>query len=68
MRERTRFPADVLERLPNLKLLVTTGMRNASIDMDAARRLGITVCGTATPKHPDRRTDLCVDFGLWPET
>ena len=52
MRERTRFPAEILERLPNLKLLVTTGMRNAAIDMEAARRLGITVCGTATPKHP----------------
>lgn len=47
MRERTAFPAAVLKRLPQLKLLVTTGMRNASIDMDAASQLGITVCGTA---------------------
>ncbi|WP_322905871.1 D-2-hydroxyacid dehydrogenase family protein [Paenibacillus campi] len=45
MRERTPFPADVLERLPNLRLLVTTGMRNAAVDMAAAQRLGITVCG-----------------------
>ena len=52
MRERTPFPADVLERLPALKLLVTTGMRNASIDLAAASRLGITVCGTPSSPHP----------------
>ncbi|MGP4019872.1 D-2-hydroxyacid dehydrogenase family protein [Saccharopolyspora sp. 5N708] len=46
MRERTAFPRQVLEALPNLKLLVTTGMRNASIDMVAARELGIVVSGT----------------------
>jgi phosphoglycerate dehydrogenase-like enzyme len=46
MRERTPFPADLLAALPDLRLLVTTGMVNASIDLDAARRLGITVCGT----------------------
>jgi len=45
MRERTPFPAEVLERLPKLRLLITTGMRNASVDMEAAARLGITVCG-----------------------
>jgi phosphoglycerate dehydrogenase-like enzyme len=46
MRERTPFPERVLARLPQLKLLVTTGMGNASIDMDAAQALGIAVCGT----------------------
>jgi phosphoglycerate dehydrogenase-like enzyme len=46
MRERTPFPRDVLTRLPNLRLLVTTGMRNKSIDVGAATELGITVCGT----------------------
>lgn len=46
MRERTPFPRSLLERLPNLKLLVTTGHRNASVDVAAARELGITVCGT----------------------
>lgn len=46
MRERTRFPAEVLERLTDLRLLVSTGPRNAAIDLEAARRLGITVCGT----------------------
>ena len=43
MRERTAFPRSVLERLPDLRLLVTTGMRNAAIDLDAARDLGILV-------------------------
>ncbi len=47
MRERTPFPREILSRLPNLKLLVTTGMRNRSIDMAAASELGITVCGTS---------------------
>ncbi|MDB5410291.1 MAG: D-isomer specific 2-hydroxyacid dehydrogenase NAD-binding protein [Rhodospirillales bacterium] len=46
MRERTPFRAALLERLPNLKLLITTGMRNASIDVAAARARGVTVCGT----------------------
>ena len=46
MRERTPFPRSLLERLPNLRLLVTTGMRNASIDVAAANDHGITVCGT----------------------
>jgi phosphoglycerate dehydrogenase-like enzyme len=46
MRERTPFPARVLERLPSLRLLVTTGMSNASIDLEAAARAGVVVCGT----------------------
>ncbi len=52
MRERTPFPRSLLERLPRLKLLVTTGMRNASIDIEGARELGVTVCGTAGLPHP----------------
>jgi len=46
MRERTAFPRELLERLTSLRLLVTTGMRNFSIDIEAARELGILVCGT----------------------
>jgi phosphoglycerate dehydrogenase-like enzyme len=46
MRERTPFPRSVLERLPNLRLLVTTGMRNASVDVAAATERGVVVCGT----------------------
>jgi phosphoglycerate dehydrogenase-like enzyme len=52
MRERTRFPAEVFDRLQNLKLLVTTGMRNAAIDMDAAAAHDVTVCGTEVPSTP----------------
>jgi phosphoglycerate dehydrogenase-like enzyme len=47
MRERTPFPRALLARLPHLRLLVTTGMRNAAIDLAAATDLGILVCGTA---------------------
>jgi phosphoglycerate dehydrogenase-like enzyme len=52
MRERTSFPRLVLEQLPFLKLLVTTGRRNASIDVKAANERGILVCGTATLSTP----------------
>ncbi|HET8951085.1 MAG TPA: D-2-hydroxyacid dehydrogenase family protein [Solirubrobacteraceae bacterium] len=52
MRERTPFTAKRLASLPDLRLLVTTGMANASIDMEAARGLGITVCGTASLPSP----------------
>ena len=55
MRERTAFPASLLERLPELKLLITTGPFNAVFDVDAAVRQGVVVCGTggagaATPE------------------
>ena len=46
MRERTPFDAWLFDRLPKLKLLVTTGMRNASIDLEAAAKHDVTVCGT----------------------
>ncbi|SVB41556.1 uncharacterized protein METZ01_LOCUS194410, partial [marine metagenome] len=52
MRERTPFPKELLESLPKLKLLVTTGMRNASIDIEAASELGITVSGTEGLPYP----------------
>ncbi|MCD5973876.1 D-2-hydroxyacid dehydrogenase family protein [Pseudomonas quasicaspiana] len=51
MRERTIFEEALLSQLPNLKLLVTGGMRNAAIDVKAATRLGIQVCGTESYKH-----------------
>jgi phosphoglycerate dehydrogenase-like enzyme len=46
MRERTAFDAERLAQLPRLRLLVTTGMANASIDLAAAAERGVTVCGT----------------------
>jgi phosphoglycerate dehydrogenase-like enzyme len=50
MRERTPFPATLLDRLPDLGLLVTAGMANASIDLAAAKRNGVVVSGTASSR------------------
>jgi phosphoglycerate dehydrogenase-like enzyme len=52
MRERTGFPREVIDALPKLKLLITTGMRNASIDTEAAKARGVTVCGTGAFGSP----------------
>lgn len=49
MRERTPFPRSLIEKLPNLKLLVTAGMYNASVDLDAAKDHGVFVSGTTAP-------------------
>jgi phosphoglycerate dehydrogenase-like enzyme len=49
MRERTAFPRELLSAIPHLRLLITTGMRNAAIDMAAVRDLGIVVSGTGSP-------------------
>ncbi|KPV78474.1 uncharacterized protein RHOBADRAFT_33169 [Rhodotorula graminis WP1] len=51
MRERTKIDRPLLEQLPNLRLIATTGMRNRGIDLDAARDLGIVVCGTEHATH-----------------
>ena len=52
MRERTRFPSKLFLNLPNLKLLVTAGMRNGAIDMAAARERKVDVCGTEMLGYP----------------
>ncbi len=52
MRERTPFGRDVLTALPNLKLLMTSGMRNASFDLATAKARGVVVCGTGTVGNP----------------
>jgi phosphoglycerate dehydrogenase-like enzyme len=64
MRERTAFPRAVLERLPALRLLVTTGMVNASIDLDAARDHGVVVCGTGSRGGPPAELTWAVILGL----
>ena len=51
MRERSTFDQALLQGLPRLKLLVTGGMRNAAIDVAAAKALGIQVCGTDSYKQ-----------------
>ncbi len=52
MRERTPLTAARLAQLPRLKLIVTSGMRNAAIDLDACRARGIAVCGTSSSSAP----------------
>jgi phosphoglycerate dehydrogenase-like enzyme len=60
MRERTLFGKDVIDALPNLKLIVTSGMRNAAIDVAAANARGVNVCGTESLGHPTAE----LTFGL----
>lgn len=64
MRERTPMPREVLAALPRLRLLVTTGNRNASIDLAAAGELGITVCGTGGPASPGFAATAELTWGL----
>lgn len=64
MRERTPFPASLLQQLPNLRLLVTTGARNASIDVAAANRLGIQVSGTRGLPYPTAELTWGLILGL----
>ena len=64
MRERTRFDADRIARLPDLKLLVTTGARNASIDVGAAESQGVVVCGTRSPGHAASELAWALVLGL----
>lgn len=65
MRERTPFPKSLIDRLPDLKLLVTTGMRNLSFDMDAARERGVVVSGTAMLGTPASEHALALIFALF---
>jgi D-3-phosphoglycerate dehydrogenase len=58
MRERTLFGADIINALPNLKLIVTSGMRNAAIDVKAAAARNIPVCGTESLGHPTAELTL----------
>ena len=64
MRERTPFRRGLLERLPNLRLLVTSGMRNASFDMAAARERGVAVCGTPSVGGPTAELAWGLIIGL----
>ena len=64
MRERTPFPTALFARLPRLKLLVTTGMRNAAVDLGAARAHSVTVCGTASSSAPPAELTWALILGL----
>jgi phosphoglycerate dehydrogenase-like enzyme len=52
MRERTPFPRQLIEALPDLRLLITTGMVNRAIDLDAAKARNVVVCGTPSFGNP----------------
>lgn len=64
LRERVPFPADLFARLPRLRLLVASGMRNSAIDFDAAKRHGVTVCGTASSSTPPVELTWALLLGL----
>ena len=64
MRERTPFPGSVFARLPRLRLLVTTGMRNAAIDRAAAAAHGVVVCGTGSSPVPPTELTWALILGL----
>ncbi|MGC5533550.1 D-2-hydroxyacid dehydrogenase family protein [Streptomyces sp. SR-10] len=64
LRERVPFPAELFARLPRLRLLVASGMRNSAIDFDAAKRHGVTVCGTASSSTPPVELTWALLLGL----
>lgn len=64
LRERVPFPADLFARLPRLRLLVASGMRNSVIDLDAAKRHGVAVCGTASSSTPPVELTWALLLGL----
>ena len=64
MRERTPFPASLLKRLPNLKLLVTTGPRNLSIDLQAASEQGVVVSSTESRKTTTSELSMLLILNL----
>ncbi len=64
LRERVPFPASLLARLPRLKLLVASGMRNTVIDYAAAKAHGVTVCGTASSSTPPVELTWALLLGL----
>jgi len=64
MRERTPLPASILNRLPNLKLIVTTGMRNLAIDTELAKARGIPVCGTGMTSYAAAEHSWALLMGL----
>ncbi|GEC07097.1 2-hydroxyacid dehydrogenase [Streptomyces spinoverrucosus] len=64
LRERVPFPASILDRLPRLKLLIASGMRNSVIDYAAAQANGITVCGTESSPTPPVELTWALILGL----
>lgn len=64
MRERTPFPKELIDQLPNLKFLVTTGMRNLSFDYEACNARGIPICGTGMTSYAAAEHSWALVMGL----
>lgn len=64
LRERVPFPASLLNRLPRLRLLIASGMRNSVIDLAAAGAAGVTVCGTESSGTPPVELTWALLLGL----
>lgn len=64
MRERTRISRELIAQLPNLKLIVTSGMRNSAIDLVAANERGVKVCGTKSFSEPPMELTWALILGL----
>ena len=64
MRERTPITSSLIERLPNLKYIMTSGMRNKAIDLDAAKNRNIIVCGTEINPNPTAELAWTLILGL----
>ncbi|MEU0171177.1 D-2-hydroxyacid dehydrogenase family protein [Streptomyces iakyrus] len=64
LRERVPFPGSLIARLPRLKLIVASGMRNSVIDYAAAEAHGVTVCGTASSSTPPVELTWALLLGL----
>ncbi|MFI9428118.1 D-2-hydroxyacid dehydrogenase family protein [Streptomyces achromogenes] len=64
LRERVPFPGSLISRLPRLKLLIASGMRNSVIDYAAAEAHGVTVCGTQSSGTPPVELTWALLLGL----
>ena len=65
MRERTPLPDELINNLPNLKLVITSGMWNASVDNEALKKRNIFFCGTDTRIHPTAELAWALIMNSW---
>ena len=65
MRERTPLPGELIHKLPNLKLVITSGMWNASVDSETLKKKNITYCGTDTQIHPTAELTWALIMNVW---
>ncbi len=65
MRERTPLPEELIDKLPNLKLVITSGMWNASVDINALKKRNIIFCGTDTKIHSTAELAWALIMNSW---